>query len=418
MKRSKTICTLPWTHLNFEPQGKVTPCCLTAHHRYYAGDLNKDSVEGIWNSDNMKDLRKRMISGEEPEICSKCYDSEKITGDSSRLHYNKMFPDVYKDIENITSEDGTCSKMELQYWDFRFSNLCNMKCRSCGPISSSLWVNDAKKLGWITEADKLSFIANVNNTPKIDFLKEQVKHVKRIYFAGGEPLLMKEHWEILDFLIEQGRFDVKLAYNTNMSVLEYNGRKAFDYWDKWYRFQIEVWPSIDEIGDRAELIRSGTKWEKVDANIRKLSGYHNIFVKPNITIGAWNVHRIPEIIEYFYDVGIIHNREWVNFDNFNINIIDSPPHYGLSILPYEYKQSVKDKLQTWIQEYNAENNTNIWPILKQVLHHLDVKEQNEKALERFRKVTSTLDDIRKEDFYSVVPELAFLKDKKENRPCN
>lgn len=410
MNRSKTICALPWTHLNFEPQGKVTPCCLTAHHKYYAGDLNKDSVEDIWNSDNMKALRKQMINGEEPKICSKCFDSEKITKRSSRLHYNNMFPDVYKDIENITAEDGTCSKMELQYWDFRFSNLCNMKCRSCGPMASSLWVGDAKKLGWISEADKLSFIDNVNNTPKIDFLKEQIKYVKRIYFAGGEPLLMKEHWEILDFLIEHERFDVKLAYNTNMSVLEYNGRKAFDYWDKWHRFQIEVWPSIDEIGSRAELIRSGTKWNKVDANLKALSKYENIFVKPNITIGAWNVGRIPEVVDYFCNINIVKNLEWFNFDNFNINIIDAPVHYGLSILPYEYRQSVKDKLQTWIEEYNTKHNTNIWPNLKQVLYHLDDKEQNEKALKKFIKVTADIDRLRKEDFYSTVPELAFLKE--------
>ena len=80
-----TICVVPWTHLNFEPNGKVVPCCLTSYHNYFAGDLNNESIEEIWNSQNMKDLRKEMIDGNEPKICSTCFDREKVTGESGRM---------------------------------------------------------------------------------------------------------------------------------------------------------------------------------------------------------------------------------------------------------------------------------------------------------------------------------------------
>jgi radical SAM protein with 4Fe4S-binding SPASM domain len=407
---SNTICALPWTHLNFEPQGKVTPCCLTAHHRYFAGDLNDNTIEEIWNSQNMKILRKQMIRGEEPEICSKCFDSERVTNTSSRLNYNNMFKDVLNEIPEITDATGFCNKMELQYWDFRFSNLCNMKCRSCGPISSSAWVSDAKKLGWLSEQDKVSYIETVDNTPNIDFLKDQSKHVKKIYFAGGEPLLMKEHWAIMDYLVENKRFDVNLSYNTNMSVLEYKGKNVFDYWDKWDQYKIEIWPSIDDIGKRAEIIRSGTVWDRVDKNITRLSEYKNILVKPNITVGVWNVHRIPEIIQYFVDKNIIKKMNWINYDNFNINIIDSPPHYSLDVLPFGYKQEVKEKLVAWIEHFNIKYNTSIDQHIKQVIWHLDQTELNTKALARFKKVTADLDKLRNEKLLDVIPELRFLNE--------
>ena len=71
------ICAVPWVHLNFEPNGKVVPCCLTSHHNYFAGDLNTQTIDEIWNSDNMKNLRKQMIAGEEPKICATCFDREK-----------------------------------------------------------------------------------------------------------------------------------------------------------------------------------------------------------------------------------------------------------------------------------------------------------------------------------------------------
>jgi radical SAM protein with 4Fe4S-binding SPASM domain len=151
MKSSKpedVICAIPWIHLNLEPNGKVVPCCLTSHYNYFSGDLTTDSIEEIWNSDNMKKLRKEMINGVEPKICATCFDRERITGESGRVYHNREFKSVLKDIPIITETDGTCNKMELKYWDFRFSNLCNLKCRSCGPRYSSAWVPDAKKLGY------------------------------------------------------------------------------------------------------------------------------------------------------------------------------------------------------------------------------------------------------------------------------
>ena len=399
------ICAVPWMHLNFEPNGKVVPCCLTSHYNYFAGDLNTQSIDAIWNSNNMKKLRKEMINGIEPDICSTCFKKEKVTGESGRIHHNKEFKNVLKDIPIITEADGTCNKMELKYWDFRFSNLCNMKCRSCGPRYSSAWVPDAKKLGY-TDQEKVWSIESVDDQTNFDFLKDQVQHVQKIYFAGGEPLLMPEHWQILDMLVENKRFDVKISYNTNASTLSYGKKSAIDYWNQWESGKIEVWPSIDEFGPRAELIRSGTVWSKVEENLIELSKLENILVRPGMTIGAWNVFRLPELINHLISIGVICARH--NYQNFFINLLQFPAHYHVSILPDDFRKETTDKLKAFIISHNKKYNTTIDHLFTYIIHELE-KPHDPVAAKKFLQVSKQIDDVRDENIFEVIPELRILR---------
>ena len=411
MDKKDTICAIPWMHLNFEPNGKVVPCCLTSHHNYFAGDLKTQTIEEIWNSDNMKSLRKQMINGERPKICDTCFNKEDVTGVSGRTYQNRDFPDVLKKIPEITLEDGTCTEMELKYWDFRFSNLCNYKCRSCGPRYSSAWVPDAKKLG-LTDQEKVWSIEAVEDKTNIDFLEDQIDNVKRIYFAGGEPLLMPEHWQILDKLVEKKRFDVKLSYNTNCSTLEYSKKNVIDYWKQWELGKLEVWPSLDEIGERAELIRSGTVWSKVEENLKELAKHDNIILRPGMTIGAWNVNRLPEIITYLVDLGVIRRHpkihQYINYNNFFINLLDHPKHYHVSILPDDYRNATIEKLEAFIVDYNAKYKTDITSIFTQILHELR-KPFDLEAAKRFVHTSKRVDDIRNEDIFVTVPEMECVR---------
>lgn len=400
---SHSACAVPWMHLAFEPSGKVVPCCLTSTHNYFAGDLNTQSIEEIWNSPNQRKLRREMMSGIEPEICTKCFSKEKVTGESGRVHHNKEFPEVIHQIPNITLPDGTCTTMELKYWDFRFSNLCNMKCRSCGPRYSSAWVPDAKKLGWKIELEKVSNIDSVEGKDNYAFLEEQAAHVKKIYFAGGEPLIMPEHWQTLDILVKNKRFDVRLSYNTNCATLEYGKKNVVDYWSQWDKDKVEVWPSIDEIGDRAELIRSGTIWPKVEANLITLASVDNIILRPGMTIGAWNVNRLPEIITHLIEIGVIKSK--YGYLNFFINLLEMPAHYHVSILNDEFRNATIDKLEKFIQEYNVKYNTNVTEKFTQIIHELK-KPQDLKSRDRFLQVTKEMDSIRDEDTFKTIPELS------------
>jgi len=407
----KTICAIPWMHLNFEPNGKVVPCCLTSHHNYFAGDLSTQSIDEIWNSSNMKSLRKQMIDGERPKICDTCWKKEDVSGVSGRIYHNRDFPDVVEKIPSITLEDGTCTEMDLKYWDFRFSNLCNFKCRSCGPRYSSAWVPDAKKLGY-TDQEKVWTIDSVENKTNIDFLEDQIDNVNRIYFAGGEPLLMPEHWQILDKLVEKKRFDVKLSYNTNVSTLTYGKKNVIDYWSQWQLGKLEVWPSIDEIGERAELIRSGTVWSKVEANLIELTKHDNIILRPGMTIGAWNVRRLPQIITYLKQLGVIKRHpiihQYINNNNFFINLLDHPKHYHVSILPDDYRKATIEELETFAADWNIKYNTNIDSVFTQIIHELKQPFDLVSA-KKFIQVSNQVDHLRTENIFDTIPEMEVVR---------
>ena len=409
-----TLCPIPWMHLNFEPDGKVIPCCLTSSSAYHVGDLSTDSIDQIWNSDKMKSLRKQMISGEEPAICKKCFKKERATGDSSRKFHLRWASNLVEKIPEITKEDGTCTEMNLLYWDFRFSNLCNFKCRSCGPRYSSAWVPDGEKLYGKTQ-DKVWNIASVNQGTNYDWIHQQIDKVQKIYFAGGEPLMMPEHWQILELLNEKKKFDVSVSYNTNLSVLSYNKKNALDYWQNWNFNKLHLMPSIDEVGIRAELLRSGTVWEKVEKNLQTVSAMPNLVVNVAMTIGAWNVWRIPEIIEHLVEIGVIKDCKipWYNKSNFYINLLEGPTFYHVSVLPDNFRADVTKKLQKFIETYRSKHGIDLSNRFQYILHELN-KPWNKSGALQFISMTSRVDKIRNENLYEVIPEMSVILDAVKN----
>ena len=125
----------------------------------------------------------------------------------------------------------------------------------------------------------LNVVQEVEGRSKLEFLEEQIPYVERIYFAGGEPMMMEDHWYILELLKKYKRFNVRIMYNTNMSKLEHKGKSVLDYWKLWDKGKIEVWPSLDEFGERAELVRSGTVWPRTAKNIETIIGLNrDIFI--------------------------------------------------------------------------------------------------------------------------------------------
>lgn len=398
---SDTLCVIPWLHLNFDPDGKVNPCCMISAHEYWAGDLNTQTIQQIWNSDNMKLLRQEMMQGIKPKPCSKCFNKEAATGISNRIHQNRYFPYKLEEIKDITDKDGYCHKLELKYWDFRFSNICNFRCRSCGPKYSSAWLPDSKKLYGTQHEEKILSINNVHNQNKLDFLLKHIHEVEKIYFAGGEPLLMDEHYVILDLLHEHKRYNVRIQYNTNMSTLEHKGKNVLDYWKNWSKDKVEIWPSIDEIGERAELIRKGTVWDQVEKNLLTIKEL-GVYVAPGMTVGAMNVFRLPQIVKHLIDIGVINKKH--NYKNFFVNLLEYPKHYHVSILSDMFRKKIILDIENFIEELKEEYGVNLTESFSYILQQLTLP-HDVAAKERFIDLTSKLDLIRNENTYEVIPEL-------------
>jgi hypothetical protein len=217
---------------------------------------------------------------------------------------------------------------------------------------------------------------------------------------------MPEHWQTLELLVTNKRFDVKINYNTNCSTFTYGKKNVLDYWRQWEDGKIEVWPSIDEIGERAELIRAGTVWSKVEENLKLLTTLDNIIVRPGMTIGAWNVRRLPVIINHLIDIGVVNAKH--KHQNFFINLLQHPAHYHVSVLPDDYRVETIAELKAFIQQHNKKYNTTVDHAFTHIIHELE-KPFNKQAAEKFVWSTEKVDGIRDEDLFAVIPEMLAVK---------
>ena len=192
--KNETFCMFPWLHLHAYPDGRAYPCCF-AFDPYPVGDLNKDSMETVFNSKDMKKMRLNMLDDRPSRQCTKCYDQEKSgffsLRSSSNIHFGHNIGLV-----DSTQPDGTADFI-MKYWDIRFSNICNFACRSCGTWFSSNWYEDHIKItGSPPNHAKIIKVGRSTNDIWQQMLP-QFEYVEQIYFAGGEPLIMEEHYRIL-----------------------------------------------------------------------------------------------------------------------------------------------------------------------------------------------------------------------------
>ena len=231
------------------------------------------------------------------------------------------------------------------------------------------------------------------------WIDKHINDVEYIYFAGGEPLIMDEHWYILDKLHNLGRHNVKLKYNTNMSKLQHLGKNAVDYWKHWDRPYISVEGSIDETGKRAEWIRSGTVWKNVQSNIQTLVS-ENIKCQPNVSIGCYNVIRLPELIEELYELYYNPNNKTLKV---NLNAVLND-WCKISVLPDDWKKEIINDLQKF------ESKTKI-PItqLNKIYVELSKPQDVQDTYQFFRRA-SFLDLNKRSTLLESIPQLSRLND--------
>jgi radical SAM protein with 4Fe4S-binding SPASM domain len=382
----KPQCIIPWVYLEIFPEGTVTPCCANT---LTLGDIKTTSLEEIWNGEKMNRFRRSLFAKNLPSSCECCIHTEKLGGQSLREKYNDFFNSSFPSVSDNTNEDGSLKTITFKGWDFKVSNKCNFKCRMCGPRLSSSFT------GVIQEHAK---DLNIDQ-----FVDDNIDHFELIEFAGGETLLMDEQYELLEKLINRGRTDVELWYNTNMSVLSYKGKNVLDYWNKWNPDKLTIFASIDEIGDRAEYIRKGTRWEIVDKNLRTIAS-QKFKRHVNTVVSCLNVFRLPEIIEHLTDIGYIDQR--FGYSNFDLSLFGENGEcvpLGIEVLPPKFKLQTKQKLISFINDYNLKHTVDISGKFIHILKLLS-GELNMKSLGRFLTQNIDMDKNRNESLVKVIPE--------------
>jgi radical SAM protein with 4Fe4S-binding SPASM domain len=396
LKDSKTFCIYPWIHLHAYPTGEAYPCCHAEMKPGVVGNCRENTLEEIWHDKPMQDLRTNMLNETPSAACTRCYEQEASGFFSGRKSANKHHGHQIKKLES--------NPFEMTYWDIRFSNLCNLKCRSCGHIFSSQWYQDQAKLAG-PEWKLNNSVLNHAGRTEADMwtqLEPHLDYVEQVYFAGGEPLLMEEHYRILEELLKRGRRDVRLIYNTNFTHTDLKGRSVFEYWKEFD--SVAVGASLDGSGLAAEYIRKGTKWADVVQNredMLRICPQVDFYISPTLSImNAWH---LPDFHKEWVSAGLIRAQD------LNVNILQDPLHYRIDIAPAEYKTRLqnryRDHIDNWLQGTDPlQRATQGFESAIQFMMATD----NTHLIDTFWRKTHELDSMRGEVWRDALPELKAL----------
>ncbi len=419
LKESKVFCMAPWTHIANIPNGDILPCCISLDGSM--GNLYETDIKEIWNNDRYREIRRNMLNEIESKHCQRCYKEESWGNPASlRNTFNSHLEKHYDTLLGNTSDDGYLDDMRFLRWDFRFSNLCNLACTTCSPHYSSTWVPIAKEIYLGFEMPQFN-TSNINRDKFLNTIKDQANIVEEIYFAGGEPLIQAEHYEILDHLKQNDRLkDVTVTYSTNLTSLEYNSIDVTDYLSQVKNLRLLI--SIDEIdADRLYYIRFPAKIDKIVENLKKLNNKltqhgHTWAVTP--TWSLMNLHRIKEIISFFKDNNLLpHNFSETLYWEYDIHniILMHPEHLSISCASPEWKQNLRNKLKDYrewyIQEMIPLKNQRIQSHAIKVIDdcmkrfNASIDENVSFDKQKWLSWISSLDKARKTNFVETFPEL-------------
>lgn len=396
LKDSKTFCIYPWIHLHAYPTGEAYPCCHAEMKPGVVGNCREKTLAEIWVDEPMQKLRSDMLSETPNSACQRCYEQEEAGFFSGRRSANKHHGHHIKKIET--------NPFEMTYWDIRFSNLCNLSCRSCGHIFSSSWYQDQAKLagGDWKEKNKVLNYAGRTELDMWEQLEPHLGYVEQIYFAGGEPLLMEEHYRILDELVKRERFDVRLIYNTNFTHTDLKGKSVFEYWKLFD--SVAVGASLDGMSAYAEYIRKGTDWHQVLVNrneMIRICPDVDFYISPTLSI--MNAMHLPSFHRAWTDQGLIRAQDC------NINILQDPAHFRIDIATQEYKDRINACYQDHLEWLRPLDKLNRATVGYESAINFMLATDNSQLLKKFWDKTAELDRIRNENMLEVIPELKELQ---------
>jgi MoaA/NifB/PqqE/SkfB family radical SAM enzyme len=337
------FCVLPWVSLETSPIGTVRPCCLAeeeivddAGNKFDLGTANFGSIQ---TSQYMQNLRQQFLDQKRPSACRKCWREESAGRTSKRMHtldrLKHMIPD----------REWTTDAKPLMFLDLKLGNICNLKCRICGSWSSSTFA--AEELQWIRRDEdrknnhhyhmlKQGAWPRENPTfwSEIDLVVDQIQYIE---FTGGEPFMIREHFDLLQGLVNRGLAkQIEIHYNTNGTQWPEQAEEI------WRNFKtVEIAFSIDDVGDRFEYQRTNAVWSEVCVNIERFRAMRdrntNIRLQVCTTVNVFNVYYIEQV------------ANWINSQGFDFvywNMLHEAYYFSIGTLPEIAKQAIATKLQS------------------------------------------------------------------------
>lgn len=350
MTNNKHFCILPWIHLHVSQSGKVNPCC---NNNRYLGNVQEQPIKDIWKGEKFEAIREQFKNNIADKKCSHCYNIEKSGKQSLRQISNQKYK---KDLVRVEANNP-----EPIYLDIRFSNICNFKCKTCWHGNSSAWFEEGSNRNASGERIIKAFTTN------FDELFEYIDDVEEIYFAGGEPLLMKEHYQVLEELEKRELFDIEIRYNTNFSNLNFKDKNILEIWKKFKKVHVSA--SIDASHELGSEIREGFNWSQFLTNRKDMMATcPDIYFEIAPTVSSLNINNLPSLHQELVEFGLI------NVDHIYLNILERPLQFNVQQLSPEEKITTSSTLSDHIKWLEQKGTlVRIITEFKNIINYMNLK---------------------------------------------
>ena len=336
------FCVLPWISIEASPIGTVRPCCLAldeiVDNTGNKFKLSQASFEDIQNSQHMQSLRQEFLDGKQPQTCGRCWNEERAGRTSKRMHTLDRLKHMG------ISDNWTADAKPLMFLDLKLGNICNLKCRICGSWSSSQFATEELAFIDDREEKKTSFHYQMLRDGAWPRESEQfwaqldsaMSEVRYIEFTGGEPFMIKEHFDLLKKLIQRNyAHQIEIHYNTNGTQYPEEAEEIWQYFK-----HVEVAFSIDDVGARFEYQRTNAVWTEVCENIARFRDMRdrnlNMSLQVCCTINVFNVMYLEDV------------AQWIDTQDFDFvywNMLHDAYYFSIGTMPVTAKHMVTARLQ-------------------------------------------------------------------------
>jgi MoaA/NifB/PqqE/SkfB family radical SAM enzyme len=376
LKIPKTFCISPWTQTVLKTSGNLGPCCA------FPSPLSiKDlSIKEFFNSEWTKNIKNKMLNGEQIEGCSGCYQHEKKFNSSLRTKTNSLFDlTKFEEIENNTYP------MELE---LQISNICNLKCLTCRPEDSSAFLTEDKIIG-ISNFPANKFILDANTVEKI-FAELSREKINTIDLRGGESMMVPNIKKLLDNISNAD--EVELKIQTNGTIFD----------NEWYRImnkfrEVNIMLSIDGFDTDNNYIRFPADWSAILKTISAMQTIKKLRFSINCTVSNINLPILPKFLNWLIEEKI----------ESGFSPVQTPNYFELSILPkailVDTLAEIKPYQGKFGHEYTNSQFNNIIFYLETIINNkseLDIT-----LWQKFCEIIDIRDTFRKNSIFNIQPKL-------------
>jgi hypothetical protein len=388
-----TWCINAFHSLSAGTGGDTRPCCA-----YKSLNKKKDLVLGVdpleehLNKPEIIQLQKDLSNGIKHPGCRRCWQEEDAGHESKRIRDNKKY---------------TGNEQGLVFFDMALGNQCNIRCRTCGPHASSQWIKEAFSTKYFKIASEEEYLKEVrkfsksyeDDSPFWNDLEQRLEGIRILEFYGGEPLLSKKMWRILEICVEKGYAkNIEVHYATNGTL-----------WPK----QVELWKhfkhvdlafSIDGLGEQFEYLRYMAQWSVFMENFKKaLTFSPNVRLHWCVTVSNLNVYYLDSIIREYHENYAKEGEFTKEGAGLYINILHAPKYFNIDIMPEEIKKQVINKLNKIPSRYS-----HAWRQLPGIIRFMENGTPDSTEWDNFFKELRSTDTYRNQDFAETFPEFANL----------